>query len=56
MTKKGEGEGGGNIFVTNEYRVFYIATGVVQRRDVFILYSVILYNFNPNKYEGYTLL
>ena len=42
--------------VRNEYRGFYVATGIVQRRDVSILYSVILYMFTPYNHEGYNLL
>ena len=33
---------GAHASVRHAYRSFYVATGVVQRRDVLILYSVIL--------------
>ena len=33
---------GNIIFLYDEYRGFYVATGVVQRPDVLIIYSVIL--------------
>ena len=32
----------GRITVLNEYQGLYVATGIVQRRDVSILYSVII--------------
>ena len=35
----------GRITVLNEYQGLYVATGIVQRRDVSILYSVIIYRF-----------
>ena len=33
-----------HYIVRNGYRGSYVATGVLWKRDVFILYSVILYN------------
>ena len=36
--------------------VSMLQTGVVQRRDVSILYIVILYMFTQYNYEGYNLL
>ena len=49
LYKKGEA-------VRNVNGGFYFATGIVQRRDVSIFYSVILHMFTQYNYEGYNLL
>ena len=39
--------------VRNEYQGSYVATGIVQKRDVSIIYSVILYMLTPYNHESY---